>query len=516
MAPKVNPEKKDNKGAAVAALGLGAVALLLLNKKTPSTAPTAVFMPNQGPVQTVITVTGKNWKPSEVITDVTLGDLSAYPQTLNVDAEGKLSGTITVPVVGMTAGVKAVKITGELTGIKTFIGAFKVTTSIEGWMLMTPTPTTVVVTRAVGAEGWLLMTVNPTTLAVGRAVGAEGWLLMTASPVTLTVARAVGAEGWLLMTASPVTLSVTRAIGAEGWLLMTPSPTVLSVGRVTYYPSLTCDATVPYGGSIDFDFAGFPPNVSVWVGVVNGGGASYSSNSNGVGSGSLGPLGEAPGSYQLEAYDNFGHRTTANFTITQAPSQITNVGCTGFESPVSAGTHTTITVKCDYIGPGEYVTLYAALGNQRPIIGFDELVNAQKTIYLLYSPVKGTQSFNIDIPISAGFGAGVYDVYAKVGGVIGPEYANVVQVVAQGPTPTLTCNSYIYRNGTLSFSFSGFTANSQVWVGIVGGGGTYFTANASGAGSYGIGPLGENPGTYTLEASEGGHYATATFQIWGP
>jgi len=297
---------------------------------------------------------------------------------------------------------------------------------------------------------------------------------------------------------------------------MTPNPTVLSVGTVTYYPSLTCDATVPYGGNVDFDFAGFPPNVSVWVGVVNGGGASYSSNSNGVGSGSIGPLGEAPGNYQLEAYDNFGHRTTANFTVMQAPSQITNVVCTWFSSPVTTGATLTVMVQCDYIGPGEYVTLYGAMGNIRPIIGFDELVHGQKTIQLQPAAVKGTQEFYVDISIPSGFGAGVYDVYAKIGGVISPEYSNVVQIIRPGPTPTLTCDTFIYRNGTLHFNFSGFTPNASVWVGLVGGGGNYFTADSSGAGAAAIGPLGENPGTYTLEANDGTNHATASFTIMGP
>jgi hypothetical protein len=530
------PVKKDNKGPALAALAVGGAALLLLaNKKKPSTAPTAVFMPNSGPVQTEVDVTGINWQPLEEITAVTVGDISA-PYTLAVDSEGKLAGTLTIPVVGMSAGIKPVKIEGAETGLKTFAGAFKVTVSIEGWMLMTAMPVTVNIGRAIGAEGWLLMTAVPTSLAIGRAIGAEGWLLMTASPTSLAVGRAVGAEGWLLMTASPTSLAIGRAIGADNWLLMSSPVTLavgravgaedwllmsipisLSIGRVTYYPSLTCTASVPYGGDIDFDFAGFPPNVSVWVGVVGGGGSSYSSNSNGVGSGSIGPLGEAPGSYQLEAYDSFGHRATANFTITQAPSQITNVGCTNFESPVSAGTHTTINVKCDYIGPGEYVTLYAALGNQRPIIGFDELDHTSKSIYLAPAAVKGTQYFTIDIPIAASRGAGVYDIYAKIGGVLGPEYANVVQVTSGGGgTPTLVADAYIYRNGVINFSFSGFTPNSTVMVGIEYGGYAEWTADGNGAGSGGLGPLGEQPGTYTLYAAEDGHYATATFQVWGP
>lgn len=77
----------------------------------------------------------------------------------------------------------------------------------------------------------------------------------------------------------------------------------------------------------------------------------------------------------------------------------------------------------------------------------------------------------------------------------------------------LTCTASLLSGGSLSFSFTGFTPNAQVWVGVVGGGGVYVYASSLGAGS-GSFVDGDPAGSYTLRASDNyGKIATATFTV---
>ena len=79
---------------------------------------------------------------------------------------------------------------------------------------------------------------------------------------------------------------------------------------------------------------------------------------------------------------------------------------------------------------------------------------------------------------------------------------------------TLTITTPSLKTGeVLSFYFSGFMHGDDVWVGVVGGGGLYVTADGTGHGA-GAFTLGESPGTYTLEAYDSvGNYATASFTV---
>jgi hypothetical protein len=77
----------------------------------------------------------------------------------------------------------------------------------------------------------------------------------------------------------------------------------------------------------------------------------------------------------------------------------------------------------------------------------------------------------------------------------------------------LTCTSSLKTGGTLSFNFTGFAPNASIWVGVVGGGGAYITADSTGAGSSGF-QVGESAGSYTLEASDNSsHIAYAYFTV---
>jgi hypothetical protein len=84
-----------------------------------------IFNPSSGPVATVITVpAGSGWSTSDTIFSVIMG-VTVAPNTLTVNINGNLTGTITVPS-GLT-GLQTVQITGNYTGTHTFSNAFDVT-----------------------------------------------------------------------------------------------------------------------------------------------------------------------------------------------------------------------------------------------------------------------------------------------------------------------------------------------------------------------------------------------------
>ena len=76
--------------------------------------------------------------------------------------------------------------------------------------------------------------------------------------------------------------------------------------------------TLKTGDVLSFQFAGFDGATRVWVGVVGGGGAWFAVDYAGRGSGAF-TIGESPGNYILEAWDEYiGYYATATFTVTAA------------------------------------------------------------------------------------------------------------------------------------------------------------------------------------------------------
>jgi len=65
---------------------------------------------------------------------------------------------------------------------------------------------------------------------------------------------------------------------------------------------------------LSFSISGFPPNESVGVSVVGGGGITLTTNSSGDASGSF-IDGEGFGLYTLQAVDAAGNKAEASFTI---------------------------------------------------------------------------------------------------------------------------------------------------------------------------------------------------------
>ena len=94
-------------------------------------------------------------------------------------------------------------------------------------------------------------------------------------------------------------------------------------------------------------------------------------------------------------------------------------------------------VNCRYShrGKAESVPLYAAIGNTG-WAGFDEVLNASKTLNVPESLDWQFYDDYVDITITTAISQGVYDLYAKIGGtipkVISPTLQDVVEVLVTG------------------------------------------------------------------------------------
>jgi len=103
---------------------------------------------------------------------------------------------------------------------------------------------------------------------------------------------------------------------------------------------------------------------------------------------------------------------------------------------VKPGDKLRITCRYSHIGKGENQTLYAAIGNSG-WAGFDEVLHASKTISVPEDANWNYHEDYVDISITTAISAGVYDLYAKIGGtipeVISPTLLDVVEVLAETP-----------------------------------------------------------------------------------
>ena len=103
---------------------------------------------------------------------------------------------------------------------------------------------------------------------------------------------------------------------------------------------------------------------------------------------------------------------------------------------VKPGDRLRITCRYSHIGKAEKQTLYAAIGNSG-WAGFDEVLHGSKTISVPEDTSWNYREDYVDISITAAISAGVYDLYAKIGGtipeVISPTLNDVVEVMAETP-----------------------------------------------------------------------------------
>jgi len=103
---------------------------------------------------------------------------------------------------------------------------------------------------------------------------------------------------------------------------------------------------------------------------------------------------------------------------------------------VKAGDSLRITCRYSHLGKAESQTLYAAIGNSG-WAGFDEVLHASKTISVLEDASWNYREDYVDVNITTALSAGVYDLYAKIGGtiakVISPTLLDVVEMLAETP-----------------------------------------------------------------------------------
>ena len=114
---------------------------------------------------------------------------------------------------------------------------------------------------------------------------------------------------------------------------------------------------------------------------------------------------------------------------------------------VKAGDKLRITSRYSHRGKAESVPLYAAIGNSG-WAGFDEVLNASKTINVPETADWQFYEDYVDITITTALAKGLYDLYAKIGGtipkVISPTLYDVVEVLVTGNSEfgEITINNY--------------------------------------------------------------------------
>ena len=103
---------------------------------------------------------------------------------------------------------------------------------------------------------------------------------------------------------------------------------------------------------------------------------------------------------------------------------------------MKAGDKLRVTCRYTHRGKAESVPLYAAIGNAG-WAGFNEILNASKTLSVPEDASWQPREDYVDISITTAISAGVYDLYAKIGGtipkVISPTLHDVVEVLAGIP-----------------------------------------------------------------------------------
>jgi len=101
---------------------------------------------------------------------------------------------------------------------------------------------------------------------------------------------------------------------------------------------------------------------------------------------------------------------------------------------VKSGDVLRVTCQFSHIGEAESVLLYAAIGNSG-WAGFNEILSGSRTISLSQDTSWLYHEDYVDINITSALSAGLYDLYAKIGGsiprVISPYLDDVVELLPE-------------------------------------------------------------------------------------
>jgi len=283
--------------------------------------------------------------------------------------------------------------------------------------------------------------------------------------------------------------AVGAAVGVGIWYFSRTSDSssskpFLTINNPTVYP----------GYSLSFSFKRFPPSLTVGIAGAGGTAIFVVADEEGSGSGEYSvPLDTQAGQYTLEAsvtVDTKEYSATAKFTVAIGAwypmlTAVVNSPTVTALPPISLGWQPMLTTVVN--SPTVIALPPISLGWQ-PML--TTVVNSPTVTALP--------------PVSLGWQPMLYNLVVS---------STLISQAAPPATLTITnLDKWLYQGQSLYFTFSGFTPNSQVWVGVVGGGGIYRTAdnNGNGSGDFGIG---EPAGFYTLEAVEGIHRATDTFEV---
>ncbi|GAJ11828.1 unnamed protein product, partial [marine sediment metagenome] len=118
-----------------------------------------------------------------------------------------------------------------------------------------------------------------------------------------------------------------------------------------------------------------------------------------------------------------------------AISQFTSIRVNISPQQVLEGDQLRVPVSIIHVGAAETVTLYAAIGNARPVYlgGFDEILHGSERFSVPLDENRTARGEDVIIPITSAIRPGTYDVYAKITGKI-PETIsetvnNVIEVI---------------------------------------------------------------------------------------
>lgn len=337
------------------------------------------------------------------------------------------------------------------------------TTSVAVWIplhIVTSVPAT---TPTSAVAVWLMMhTVTSVPAITATGVSALWLLMQTVSGIPATTPATVSAI-WILMHTLASVPAVTPAPVSTVWILQhtlanlpatTPAatPGITNV-QITNYPT-SLQLNSPCTITVSFTYVGAAGSKALHAAIGQQGAFGFDEKSainttvyapaatsptNVTATVTIPTTGLPAGLYGLTAKVEGVESGVLNNVVTIIGSStpvISNVRITSWPtSAISPGAPCPITVAFDYVGPATTKALHAALGIQGAI-SFDEIsgCTVDLNVSILAANTVETQYVNAVIPTKAGL-SGLYDIYAKLGGVISPIYQDVINI---GATVTLT------------------------------------------------------------------------------
>jgi len=249
-----------------------------------------------------------------------------------------------------------------------------------------------------------------------------------------------------------------------------------AIGSNLPTPSLTCTPSINVGGTLSFTFYGMSPMVSVWVGVVGGGGIYVVSNSLGSGTGSF-TDGDQAGNYTLSATDG-SHTASASFTIGSSSNVQLTLNSAGAGSVSNSPSGTSFAI-------GTVVTLTATPAQGATFSGWYEGINILST----------SQSYQITMNANR----------------------SILGLFTSQQTVVITPNP-VSQGGKISVAVTNFLANHALTITVVETGGYWSVGATDGSGNAtytNLGPITNAPGSYSLRVSDGTNSVTVSFIITG-